>query len=170
VGSRASKKLIAILFGTAGIVAMAGPVLAQALPPVSNPFAPTPDAVALVIDASSFTSATLAEQKTCNVEVPDGSVVAQVLDAATESGCMAGWTWAYFPGFTDAGRFVTGLDGRESTSSVLLFNDWAVEQNYWVYSVNGTSASAGVDFQPVHDGDRVTFTFCDQYCYGPSLP
>lgn len=84
----------------------------------------------------------------CTVEVAEGADGGDVLDAAVDEGCIAGWDYDEFGG----DRFVTSIDRlRAPGLSCLAYSaglcDW------WEYHVNGETASYGIDEYSAEDGD-----------------
>lgn len=85
----------------------------------------------------------------CHVDVPEGADGGAVLDAAVADGCIEGWDYDEFGG----DRFVTSIDHlRAPGLSCLAFSvgvcDW------WELSVNGQTASFGIDDYSAEDGDE----------------
>lgn len=111
-------------------------------------------AIAIAAPASSaagLVTATLevdlvgVDYKECIETVPVGSTVADLLDAATESGCIDGWEHAEFTGF---GRYVTSIDGIPETPVT-----------YWALYVDGAYAETGIDATFVENGHTYRFNY-----------
>lgn len=73
--------------------------------------------------------------------MPEGSSALDLLQNASELTTEeAGW-----------GIFVVGIDGTMA--------DWAKEQSWWMFDVNGMQADIGVDKYMLNDGDTVSMSF-----------
>lgn len=86
------------------------------------------------------------DYKACEVAVPVGSNGGDVLDAAVGAGCISSWSYTDF-GF---GRFVDCIDGVCGTAAT-----------FWEFSVNGVSASFGIDDYHAAPGDVVGFNYVE---------
>lgn len=83
----------------------------------------------------------------CAVTVDAGADAGAVLDAATASGCISGWTHGSDPTY---GRFVTSVNGKSESAGF-----------YWAYLENGRAASHGIDFASAAEGDVFGFAYAD---------
>lgn len=88
----------------------------------------------------------------CHLTVPDadgdGAVDGgEVLDRATETGCISGWDHVVYD---CCGRFPTSIDGREEVG-------WPAP--WWTIQLNGQSASVGIDGMTLEDGDDLSFVY-----------
>lgn len=88
---------------------------------------------------------TLPDQRSCDVVVPAGSNVGDLLDAAVDQGCLSSWESSSFPGF---GRYVTCIDGI--CEQVVTF---------WAFRVDGAFSNSGIDATPVLAGSSYQFTY-----------
>lgn len=84
----------------------------------------------------------------CDVEVPTGADGGDVLDAAVAKDCIAGWDHQAY----DGARFVVSIDRLRAPGLTCLafaagICDW------WEFSVNGETASFGIDDYSAEDGD-----------------
>ena len=81
----------------------------------------------------------------CDVTVPAGSNVGDVLDQAEADGCILEWSHSTFPGF---GRYVTSID--HVTEAVAT---------YWAFRVDGVYSSTGIDDTIPVGGETLLFTY-----------
>lgn len=89
----------------------------------------------------------------CELTVPAGGdgVVdgADVLDHATDEGCISGWDAET----GSLGRFVTSVDGRDQVAP------GGVPVLWWLIQVDGRSASTGIDGLALDDGQDLSFVY-----------
>jgi hypothetical protein len=113
----------------------------------------------------------------CSVTVPDGSSAGDLLDAAQDSGCIAGWTAIDDPNF---GRFLHGITRANSTESTDGRNEYTARFvcglfpppnpggsllfASWGFGVNDAAAPTGIDGYTVADGDAVQFHYIVDSC------
>lgn len=92
----------------------------------------------------------------CDVSVPAGANVGDVLDAAVATGCIDSWTAIEYPGF---GRFVDCINDvcSENVLDLNLFG------TFWAFYVDDVSASQGIDATFVEAGATYEFTYADWY-------
>lgn len=81
----------------------------------------------------------------CDVTVPDGANVGDLLDAAVDQDCILEWSYDTFAGF---GRYVTSIDNVAGAAAT-----------YWAFRVNGQYSDLGIDSVVVQQGARYTFTY-----------
>lgn len=129
--------------------------------------------VTLELDATDYTSETLQEFVSCDVAVPQGSVLADVLDQAVLDSCINTWTWKTCASCITAGygRQVIGLDGRIADCTVWV--TWLVGVDpplctWYRIQENGEYANFGVDHLEVTAGSTYTFVFENHLA--PALP
>lgn len=70
----------------------------------------------------------------------------EVLDRATDTGCIAGWDWTK----TDWGRFVTEVDDLEQLG-------WPA--SWWLIQIDGLAADTGIDDMDLQDGQSLEFVY-----------
>lgn len=92
----------------------------------------------------------------CTVTVVSGASGADVLDAATSTGCISGWDYITF---SCCGRFVTMVDGLWKSNATTT--GWPVA--WWQILLNGELADQGVDGLSLTAGDELSFV----YAVGP---
>lgn len=93
----------------------------------------------------------------CTVEVSDGADGGEILDQATEDGCIAGWDYDEFDG---EGRFVTAIDRWQAPGYTCLALIAGVPAcDWWEHHVNGEPASFGIDGYSAEDGDDVRWLY-----------
>lgn len=76
----------------------------------------------------------------------------EVLDRATETGCIVGWDSVTHPSL---GELVTEVDGREKLGPT----DSGWPGAWWVIQLNGEAASTGVSGMSLTDGDALSFVY-----------
>lgn len=97
----------------------------------------------------------------CELAVPDGGTGtvdgADVLDHATETGCISGWDAKGY----DFGRFVTSVDGRDqvATPDPPVDQVGAIPAVWWLIQVDGYAASTGIDGLSLEDGQDLGFVY-----------
>lgn len=85
----------------------------------------------------------------CLLTVSAGADGTDVLDAAVSQGCIGSYGTETDPQF---GTFVTEIDGVQDGAGTLGLNCF-----FWVYFVNGTPATTGVDGYAAEHGDVVSW-------------
>jgi hypothetical protein len=85
----------------------------------------------------------------CGVTVLAGANGGDVLESALENGCILEWDFDEF----DGDRFVSSIDGLRGLCPL-----WPDVCFFWLFSINDTPASHGIDGYAAADGDTVTFT------------
>ena len=98
--------------------------------------------VTVHLDVTILDTATLAD---CDVTVPSGSNVGDVLDQAVDDGCILEWSNATFP---DYGRYVTSIDYVHEAVAT-----------YWAFYVNGTYSDFGIDSTIVAENATYGFDY-----------
>lgn len=88
----------------------------------------------------------------CHLTVPDANMDGvvdggEVLDRATETGCISGWDHVVDDAY---GRYPTSIDGREEVG-------WPAP--WWTIQVNGVSSPVGIDSMGLEDGDDLSFVY-----------
>lgn len=76
----------------------------------------------------------------------------EVLDHATEQGCILGWDSVFFDG---EGRFVTMVDGLRKKGAT----DTGWPTGWWVIQVDGQASDVGIDQMNLQDGQDLSFVF-----------
>lgn len=89
--------------------------------------------------------ASLPVWRDCDVVVPAGSDVGDVLDQAVVDGCILEWSSSEFPGY---GRYVTSIDHVQEAVAT-----------YWAFRIDGAYASTGIDDTPATSGETYLFTY-----------
>lgn len=81
----------------------------------------------------------------CDVTVPAGSSVGDVLDQAEADGCILEWSYAEYPGY---GRYVTSIDHVSEAVAT-----------YWAFRADGEYSQTGVDETFPLGGETYLFTY-----------
>lgn len=81
----------------------------------------------------------------CDVTVPLGSNVGDLLDQAAEDGCILEWSYDTFGSY---GRYVTSIDFVPG-----------LVVTYWAFYVDGAYAEYGIDSTYVEEGGDYQFTY-----------
>lgn len=97
--------------------------------------------VTATLDVDLFSN----DHKECDVTVAAGSTLAQLLDEAVATGCIAEWSYETDPEF---GSYVTSIDYVPGAVAT-----------YWAIYVNGEYGTTGVDATIVEDGFVYTFDY-----------
>lgn len=92
-----------------------------------------------------------------DLSVPDGNGDGrvdggEVLDHATETGCISGWDY-YID--DDWGRFLTEIDGREKAGPTQT--GWPA--GWWKIQLDGESSPVGIDHMDLEDGQSLSFVY-----------
>lgn len=81
----------------------------------------------------------------CDVTVPEGANVGDLLDQAVEDGCILEWSHETYPGY---GRYVASIDHVAGAVAT-----------YWAFRVDGAYSELGIDSTPVREGATYAFTY-----------
>lgn len=81
----------------------------------------------------------------CDLTVPLGANVGDLLDRAVATGCILEWSSATFAGY---GRYVTSIDHVPGAFAT-----------YWAFYVDGEYAEFGIDSTQVAPGSTYQFTY-----------
>lgn len=82
----------------------------------------------------------------------------QILDHATNAGCILGWDTEFDETY---GRFITSVDGRADVNHTIQTSDltYRAAAVWWMIQTNGTWADSGIDGITLTDGSSLSFVY-----------